>query len=186
MQDNWYEAVVTRQEPYVVVSVVDWASDWASDARAPEPTQRPPATYNVFAFGINDPSEGNRSFSKERFDPLASPLGWHVIPVGNNFSNDKGYKNYTTTIGNNVSTFILSLRCVLKHSQVFAHENWEGHDDWPQKYRPDGGEQMVFNFPYDPKPTIEDDLLDEARKYIDSAITQVFYTSNLVHDLYYR
>ena len=39
--------------------------------------------YNVFAFGINDPLEGNRSLARENFeafDLLASPLGWHVIP----------------------------------------------------------------------------------------------------------
>jgi extracellular elastinolytic metalloproteinase len=172
MRDNWYEAVVSRQAPHRILSVVDWASD----APVPsEPAQRPPATYNVFGFGINDPSEGNRSLGKENFDPLASPLGWHVIPVANdplssNLKKKDKYSNYTITFGNN----------------VLAHENWEGQNNWLHNYRPDGGEGLIFNYTYNPKPTVDMDSLDEAKKYINHTITQLFYTSNLVHDLYYR
>ncbi len=110
MEDNWYEAIVSRQAPHHILSVVDWASD----APVPsEPAPRPPATYKVFAFGINDPSEGNRSLAKEDFDPLASPLGWHVIPVSNdpfssNLKKKGAYMNHTTTFGNNVGDFPLS------------------------------------------------------------------------------
>lgn len=119
MQDNWYEAVVSRQAPHRILSVVDWASD----APAPkEPAQRSPATYNVFPFGINDPSEGNRSFNKEMFDPLASPLGWHVIPITNDpLSSDLKkkvrYSNYTTTFGNNVriSVILFQIRYLIVH-----------------------------------------------------------------------
>ena len=75
---------------------------------------------------------------------------------------------------------------VLKHLQVFAHENWEGLSNWLENYRPDGGERLVFNYTYNPKPTVDSDSLDEAKKYINTTITQLFYTSNLVHDLYYR
>ncbi|KAI9439259.1 extracellular elastinolytic metallo proteinase [Lactarius indigo] len=183
MQDNWYEAVISRQIPHRILSVVDWASDAPTSS---EPEQRQPATYNVFPFGINDPSEGGRTLAKENFDHLASPLGWHVIPVANDpLSSDlkKGqYSNYTTTFGNN----------------VFAHENWkgvhnwkgkdswEGKDNWLYNYRPDGGEDLIFNYPYDPKITDKSDALDEAKKYINATVTQLFYTSNLVHDLYYR
>jgi extracellular elastinolytic metalloproteinase len=46
---------------------------------------------------------------------------------------------------------------------------------------------MVFDYKYDPKVTNNsNDALDEARKYINFTITQLFFTSNLVHDLYYR
>jgi extracellular elastinolytic metalloproteinase len=112
MQDNWYEAVVSRRAPHRILSVVDWASD----APAPnEPAQRSPATYNVFPFGVNDPSEGDRSLNKEMFDPLASPLGWHVIPVANDpLSSDlkkkDRYSNYTTTFGNNVRISVVVLQ----------------------------------------------------------------------------
>lgn len=107
MQDNWYEAAVSATPPHRIISVVDWASD------APIPIPEPdvePATYNVFAWGVNDPAEGKRSIVKENFDGLASPVGWHSVP----FSNDPSmrgvrlrtkefYRNTTTTWGNNVS-----------------------------------------------------------------------------------
>jgi extracellular elastinolytic metalloproteinase len=118
MQDNWYEAVISRQAPHRILSVVDWASDAPTSPELPvpsEPAQRPPATYHVFEWGINDPSEGNRTLAKENFDTLASPLGWHVIPVANDpsLSSDLKktgkYSNYTATFGNNVriSTIVL-------------------------------------------------------------------------------
>jgi extracellular elastinolytic metalloproteinase len=119
MQDNWYEAVMSRQAPHRILSVVDWASD----SPVPnEPAQRSPATYNVFPFGINDPSEGNRSHNKEIFDPLASPLGWHVIPVANDpLSSDlkkkDGFSNYTTTFGNNVGISVV----LLQRRYLFVH-----------------------------------------------------------------
>ena len=75
---------------------------------------------------------------------------------------------------------------VLNHTQVFAHENWGDQSNWLQNYRPDGGEQLMFNYTYNPKPTVGSDSLDEAKKYINTTVTQLFYTSNLVHDLYYR
>ena len=75
---------------------------------------------------------------------------------------------------------------ILNLTQVFAHENWEGQNNWLHNYRPDGGEGLIFDYTYDPKPTVDTDSLDEAKKYINHTIAQLFYTSNLVHDLYYR
>jgi len=46
-----------------------------------EPTQHPPAMYNIFAFSINALSEGNHSFGKDMFDPLARHPLWHAIPI---------------------------------------------------------------------------------------------------------
>lgn len=109
MQDNWYEAAVSATSPHRIISVVDWASD----APFPEPSL-PPATYNVFAWGVNDPEEGNRTMNKENFDSLASPVGWHAIPFANDPSlrgmrlkNTPFYRNTTTTWGNNVSRLII-------------------------------------------------------------------------------
>ena len=131
MQDNWYEAVIARQAPHRILSVVDWASDapvspehfvppkYSVPPEPPvpsEPAQRPPATYHIFGWGINDPSEGNRSLAKENFDTLASPLGWHVIPAANdpslpsNLKKKGKYSNYTTTFGNNVRIFVIVLQ----------------------------------------------------------------------------
>ncbi|KAH9978443.1 hypothetical protein BJV77DRAFT_1112778 [Russula vinacea] len=94
--NNWYEVVVSLHAPHRVLSVVDWALD----APYPVPlehTQRLPAMYNAFAFGINDPSEGNRSLARVNFDLLASPLGWHVILGQVRESECEGPKVVSTT-----------------------------------------------------------------------------------------
>jgi extracellular elastinolytic metalloproteinase len=39
MQDNWYEAVVSRQLPHRILSIVDRVKDTSIPS---EPTQRPP------------------------------------------------------------------------------------------------------------------------------------------------
>ena len=107
MQDNWYEAAVSATAPHRIISVVDWASD---SPIPKEPKARAPATYNVFAWGINDPAEGNRSLQKENYDVLASPVGWHSLPYANDPQSDdlrlnkaEFWRNTTTTFGNNVS-----------------------------------------------------------------------------------
>ncbi|CCM00201.1 uncharacterized protein FIBRA_02229 [Fibroporia radiculosa] len=181
MQDNWYEAAVSASLPHRIVSVVDWASDSPMPVAPLPPTpERKPAAYHVFGWGVNDPSVGNRSAQPENFDSLASPLGWHSLPYANDphslqarvKSGPKGekFRNTSTTWGNN----------------VFAHENWEGRNEWEYNYRPDAGSDMVFNYTYSPKDTDRTDALEEAKKYINATVTQLFYTSNLVHDLYYR
>jgi len=174
MKDNWYEAAVSAHSPHKIISVVDWASD----AYAPVPRKdKAPATYNVFKWGINDPSEGNRTIEKEHDDKLASPLGWHSLPVANDpfssnirFTRGSSIRNTTVTWGNN----------------VFAHENWEGKNEYLSNYRPDGGEDLKFDYVYDPQPTTGEDALQEAKKFVNATITQLFYTTNMVHDLYYR
>lgn len=197
MKNNWYEASVTHAAPHRIVSVVDWAADGFVDepvsftdfAHAPVPkepagfpTTRSPALYNVFAWGINDPSDGNRTFELENFDVLASPVGWHVVETSSDPAASSikkvGFRNTTTTWGNN----------------VFAHENWEGENAWVTNYRPEGvlnskaadGSRMEFNYTYHPHETERSDSMREAKAYINSTVTQLFFTSNLVHDFFYR
>jgi len=173
MKDNWYEASVSATPPHNIISVVDWASD-SPIPKAPE--ARAPATYNVFVWGVNDPAEGNRTIEKEHYDALASPVGWHSLPYANDPQSDglrfktEFWRNTTTTFGNN----------------VFAHEDWEGRNSWLDNYRPDGGKDLNFDYKYKPEVTDGPDALDEAKKYINATVTQLFYTSNMVHDLYYR
>ncbi|TFK22535.1 extracellular elastinolytic metallo proteinase [Coprinopsis marcescibilis] len=173
MEDNWYDAAVTAHAPHKIVSVVDWAAD---SAPIPAP-ENVPATYNVFAWGVNDPSVGERSLEKEPYDTLASPAGWHAIPYAHdpqstNIRRKGGdfWRNTTTTWGNN----------------VFAQENWEGANNFVSNYRPDAGKSKVFDYPYDPKLTDKADGLEEAKKYINTTVAQLFYTTNRVHDLFYR
>lgn len=70
--------------------------------------------------------------------------------------------------------------------QVFAQENWEGQNSFIDNYRPDAGKSKVFDYDYDPQVTEKPDALDEAQKYINATVAQLFYTSNLLHDFYYR
>ncbi|TDL16303.1 hypothetical protein BD410DRAFT_795504 [Rickenella mellea] len=180
MEDNFYETAITVYDDHTPLFVIDWVSD--SPMPAPDfapvpkkPSQAPPATYNVFKWGINDPENANRTIEKENFDTLASPLGWHVMPAGNDpRSSNKRYKkgsysNSTDTWGNN----------------VFAHENWEGRNGWEENYRPSSPD-MVFDYPYKPTKTDSSDALAEAKKYINATVTQLFYTANYVHDIFYR
>lgn len=151
-------------------------------APVPEPRfphAHSPALYNVFAWGVNDPSEANRTFEFENFDSLASPAGWHVVELSNDparlVKGKTSYRNSSTTWGNN----------------VFAHEDWEGANSWVTNYRPEGvlnatADRLEFDFPYDPQETNRSDAMAEAKKYINITVTQLFYTSNLVHDLFYR
>ncbi|KAJ6632572.1 extracellular elastinolytic metallo proteinase [Mycena sp. CBHHK59/15] len=175
MQDNWYEAAVSATAPHRIISVVDWASD--APVPIPSPDPETTATYNVFVFGINDPSEGKRTTEKESFDKLASPVGWHSLPYANDpsfrgvrLTNKEFYRNTTTTWGNN----------------VFAQENWEGQNAYISNYRPDAGTGKAFDFKYKPKETEKADALEEAQKFINATVAQLFYTTNVVHDLYYR
>jgi len=175
MRDNWYEAAVSADAPHNIISVVDWASD--AYLPIPDSKKETIPTYNVFGWGINDPSEGNRSVIQHKPDSLASPAGWHALPKANDplFRNARlkdasEWTNTTTTWGNN----------------VFAHEDWEGRNNYLYNYRPDGGKDLNFDYKYDPKETTSGDALEEAKKYIDTTVTQLFYTSNMVHDLYYR
>src|SRR6266478_1619135 len=107
MQDNWYEASVSATAPHRIISVVDWASD---SPLPKQPETKVLATYNVFAWGINDPSEGNRTLQKENYDIFASPAGWHSLPYANDPQSDglrlnknkNIWTNTTITYGNNV------------------------------------------------------------------------------------
>jgi len=172
MEDNWYDATVSVNAPFRVLSV----TDWASDSPIPIPKERTEATYKVFRWGVNDPSEGERTVEKENFDGLASPAGWHSLPYENDpVFTDKAPKgefwhNTTTTYGNN----------------VFAHEDWEGMNRWLDNGRPEAGNHKTYDFPYDPKVTPATDALAEAKKYINATVAQLFYTSNMAHDLFYR
>ncbi|KAF9524809.1 extracellular elastinolytic metallo proteinase [Crepidotus variabilis] len=175
MQDNWYETSVSASAPHNIISVVDWASD--SYVPIPKVPDFEGASYNVFPWGINDPECGDRSVEKENDDSLASPAGWHAIPTSVDpysksvRSASKGiWRNTTTTWGNN----------------VFAQENWEGQNAFINNYRPEAGSEKKFHFKYNPKETEKPDAMDEAQKYINTTISQLFYTTNMVHDLYYR
>ncbi|KAF2748483.1 extracellular metallo proteinase MEP [Sporormia fimetaria CBS 119925] len=74
--DNWLLSYVDAKDPSTVHGVIDYAQD---------------ATYEVYPWGINDPSEGSRVVVRDPWLVQASEFGWH----------SDGGANYTTTRGNN-------------------------------------------------------------------------------------
>ncbi|KAI8812358.1 Fungalysin metallopeptidase-domain-containing protein [Cladochytrium replicatum] len=111
------------------------------------------AAYRVYPFGTNDPHQGPRELVVDPADPDASPLGWH---------SQSATKNFSVTIGNN----------------VYAHENLEGRSRWEDNYRPNGGDDLVFDFAIN--------LKKQPSSYLDAAVTNLFYWNNVIHDLFYR
>jgi len=181
MEDNWYDAAVDAFNPSIILSVVDWASD-APFAPIPIP---PPndakATYMVFPWGMNDPSEGNRSQEAEIVDILASPLGWHSLPA----SYDPMTRGRLRAIKSPSPNEVVRLTTTAGNN-VYAHENWAGRNEWIYNYRPDAGNDMDFNFTYDPQLDSANDNMRVAKSYINATVTQLFYTINMFHDLLYR
>ncbi|KAI9150276.1 Extracellular metalloproteinase 1 [Paramyrothecium foliicola] len=107
------------------------------------------AGYEVYPWGINDPTEGKRVYVDNLADPVASKSGWHKYP-----GMPRGYED--RTIGNNIDSGSVPTALV-----IFGH-NKKGN----------------FSFPYVP----------DAKPAADSAAaaaTQMFYITNMCHDLYY-
>lgn len=44
-----------------------------------------------------------------------------------------------------------------------------------------------YNYPYSPAPqSTSEENMEDAMAHIDATVTQLFYTSNMFHDLFYR
>nr|Q6WIH6.1 RecName: Full=Extracellular metalloproteinase 5; AltName: Full=Fungalysin MEP5; Flags: Precursor [Trichophyton benhamiae]AAQ21096.1 metalloprotease MEP5 [Trichophyton mentagrophytes] len=71
-----------------------------------------------------------------------------------------GKTNYTTTRGNN----------------AIAQANFDGGEDYLNNHRPNN-KNLKFEYPYAPNMS--------PKSYIDASVTQLFYSANMVHDLYY-
>jgi hypothetical protein len=117
--------------------------------------------YNVFAMPFESPTHGPRAIvSPSAADAAASPKGWHHTPQG----------NMTTTRGNN----------------AYAYEDPTNTNPFPtaannytvNNYSPDGGAELKFNYPID--------LTKQPDTYKDAAITNLFYWSNIIHDVWYQ
>lgn len=136
---NWLLTYVDAQTGEQVHGVVDYSAD---------------ATYEVYPWGVNDPTEGSRVVLTDPFNSKTSEFGWHST----------GTEEYNTLRGNN----------------GIAHNNPSGEliyigDKYLEAYRPIS-EERKFEYPL---PANETDWL----KYRDASITQLFYTANVYHDL---
>ncbi|KAF2803574.1 extracellular elastinolytic metallo proteinase [Mytilinidion resinicola] len=79
------------------------------------------AIYEVYKWGVHDPSAGVRTLETDPWDTTASPNGWH---------SSKG-TNYDTTMGNN----------------GYAQEDWDADNDYASGYRPHSAD-LKFDYPY--------------------------------------
>lgn len=119
------------------------------NASSPENTHSAPGTYNVFPFPVEAPTFGPRSLLVGPEDALASPFGWHD-------TNAVTGADYTITRGNN----------------VYVYEDAADQD--VPGYSPDGGNSLVFNFPYSGT--------SQPINNRDAALTNLFYVNNYIHD----
>nr|AJD23139.1 extracellular elastinolytic metalloproteinase [Onygena corvina] len=133
--DNWLLSYVDAKNTDTVHNVVDYVAS---------------ADYKVFAWGLNDPTEGQPSTISDPWNNSASPYTWQ----------SDGNTQYTQTRGNNIA----------------AQDNPDGGEQWENNYRPDSPE-LSFVYDYSDSSSPAD--------YKDFAITQLFYTTNVYHDVLY-
>nr|AJD23141.1 metalloprotease Mep4 [Onygena corvina] len=133
--DNWLLSYVDAEKNEKVHTIVDYVSS---------------AQYQVYPWGVNDPTEANRT---EIFAPWLQTLSpnWHF----------DGKTLYPTTRGNN----------------GIAQDNPSGNREYENNYRP---MSPFFNFKYPYSPA-----MTPPSSYKDASITQLFYTSNVFHDVLY-
>ncbi|KAJ1915788.1 hypothetical protein H4219_004137 [Mycoemilia scoparia] len=127
------------------------------------------ATYRVFPWGVNDPFEGNRSLVLNPADKQASPSGWHTDPSSPRLKNSSS---------NSDRKAARALRYSTVGNNVWAQENHAGGWDWVDNHRPTGGPGLNFDFSLD--------FSKNPKSYVDASITQLFYTNNMMHDLFYH
>jgi uncharacterized repeat protein (TIGR01451 family) len=111
--------------------------------------------YNVFALPVESPNHGNRTLVTNPHDPIASPFGWLD-------TNYVAGPEFQYTRGNN----------------AWAFDDRAGDDMPSLADSPDGGANLLFDFPFDPNAEPVDN--------VDAAVTNLFYVNNMVHDITYR
>ncbi|KAI6018208.1 Fungalysin metallopeptidase-domain-containing protein [Pisolithus microcarpus] len=172
----------------------------------PAPPKGKPAEYLVFPWGTNDPLEAvvrreqaegtagsthtvsyGRMFVPELGDTFASPAGWHTLP----YVNDPGADEDELRRAKAEGEFWCKSNAT-RGNNVFAQENWDGRYQWINNHRAEGSSNyddapLQYVFTYDPVPLYDEEAeMQQAKSYIDATVTQLFYTTNMFHDLVYR
>ncbi|MFV1966378.1 MAG: M36 family metallopeptidase [Pirellulaceae bacterium] len=117
------------------------------------------AKYNVFAAPLESPDDGVRSVVVDPQDPIASPFGWHD-------TNGLPGPEFFDTRGNNVMARA-------DRDGNFVATGWANPG-----LAPSGGPDLNFDFPVD--------LTQSPDTYEDFATVNLFYWSNVLHDIHYR
>ncbi|KAG2419991.1 extracellular elastinolytic metalloproteinase precursor [Aspergillus terreus] len=118
MNSNWLLTYVDAETAETIHGVVDYISD---------------ATYQVYPWGLNDPTEGSRQILEDPWDSKASEFTW----IGD------GKAKYKTTRGNN----------------GIAQSNPDGGDDYLNNHRPESS-SLKFVYPYSPNATSPSSYID--------------------------
>ncbi|KAF3896980.1 Extracellular metalloproteinase MEP [Trichophyton interdigitale] len=108
--DNWLLTYVDAHNSETVHNVVDYVAS---------------AEFKVFAWGLNDPTEGNPTSIRDPWTD-SSPYTWH----------SDGMTKYPTTRGNN----------------AIAQDNPTGGSTYINNYRPQSP-NLIFNYPWSPTAT---------------------------------
>ncbi len=110
------------------------------------------SSYRVVKFPAESPIYGLPELVVDPYNPTASPYGWHD-------TDGVEGAEYTITRGNNVNAYLDTL------------------DSNNGGFQPDGGEALVFDFPFDDQA--------EPSELTSAAITNLFYANNFMHDFSY-
>ena len=114
--------------------------------------------YNVYPIFVENPFYSDRQLIVAPADEIASPFGWHDT------DGVEGHE-YTITRGNNVHVY-----------QDMNGINSSSGDE------PDGGDSLFFDFSIEPFSQGGGLVLHPTKP----AATNLFYWSNLLHDVFYR
>ncbi len=113
-------------------------------------------SYRVYPLPIESPNHGGRTLEVNPDNGTASPFGWHD-------TNGAAGNEYTYTRGNNV--------------QAYDDDNANNAPDGKYAFSPGGN--MVFDF------TINTNY-SNGNQSEDAAVTNLFYWSNIIHDVLYQ
>ncbi|KIJ13559.1 hypothetical protein PAXINDRAFT_13522 [Paxillus involutus ATCC 200175] len=162
MEHNSYETTVTASFPHRIEGVVDWASD--SPMPLPVATEEGELLPNLGAFV---PPGSN-------FDTVSSAPGL-----------DSGQR-----LGKGLAGRSLRKDVMQRRKEVFP---WGVNDPVEAAQRKAERHGQTGNKSSTPSRTVvrlskdtEEDSMTEAQSHIDATVRQLFYTSNMVHDLSHR
>lgn len=116
----------------------------------------PAASYRVYAMPTESPNHGGRTLVSNPENLTASPFGWHD-------TNGVDGAEFTNSRGNNVS----------------AYDDDNNNDQPDDKYAYSPGGNLIFDFPINT-------TYSNANQSEPAAITNLFYWTNIIHDVLYQ
>ena len=166
VHDAWEEPDWAEVAAATAASAAEGESATAEEAAddpiaiVPVPGVPSSGTYRVFAWPYGDPNDGPPSLVVDPADALSSPFGWHD-------TNGLPGAESNRTVGNNVDAY-------LDPVNFFSISPVPPTD----ADRADGGLFRVFDHAID--------FTQNPKTYRPAALTNLFYWSNIIHDVAYR